>query len=102
MIKRFDIVRIKTIDRVTWLSGPASRPAPPQGNWSVVAGVGADLLMLAKDETIIQIPISDVLKVADYDIKHALESIKKIRSHNDLKKFPLSKEMKNVKKERKR
>ena len=88
MIKRFDIVRLKTIERVTWLSGPASRPASTQGNWSVVAGIG-DEVLVAKDETIARIPITDIIKVADYGIEHAFNSIKKIRTNADLKEHPL-------------
>lgn len=89
MIKRFDIIRLKTTKRVTWLSGPASRPASPQGNWSVVAGLEDDYIMIAKDETVAKIPVSDVFKVADYDIKHAIGAMRKISSLDDLKKFPL-------------
>lgn len=90
-LKRFDIVQIKTIERVTWLSGPASRPATPQGNWIVYAGVGmGDDIMIVKDETVAQIPASDVFKVADYGTEHALEHIKKIRTASDLKKYPLT------------
>lgn len=89
MIKRFDIIRIKTVKNVEWLSGPASRPASPQGNWSVVAGLPDGKILIAKDETVAQIPMEDVFKVADYGIEHAVGSIKKIRTLADLKKHPL-------------
>lgn len=89
MIKRFDIVRIKTVENVTWLSGPSSRPASPQGNWSVVAGTEDDTILISKDETVARIPIQDVVKVADYGIEHALDSIKKIRNPADVAKHPM-------------
>jgi len=86
-LKRFDIVIIKTIKNVQWLSGPASRPASPQGRWSVVAGVeGVKKIMLAKDETLCIIPIDDIIKVADFGPEYAMKSIKKVRNHADLKK----------------
>lgn len=88
MIKRFDLVRIRTIQNITWVSGPTGRPASPKGVWSVVAGVDTTKLMLAKDETIIQIPVDDVIKIADYDIKHVIEKMKQIRTQADLSKLP--------------
>ena len=93
MIKRFDIIRLKTTKNIKWLSGPAGRPADPRGNWSVVAGVAnTDILLISKDETIAQVPESDVIKVADYGFEHAVESIKKIRTLDDIEKHPLIKE----------
>lgn len=75
-IKRFDLVQLKTVQNVKFLSGPANRPAKPQGNWTVVAGVGTDELLVAKDETIIRIPVFDVVKIADYDLKRIINTIK--------------------------
>jgi hypothetical protein len=88
MIKRFDLVSLKTIRNVTYLNGPAGRPSKPSGNWIVVySGTKEDRLLLAKDETIIQIPKSDVLKVANYDLKKILEVVKSIRTFDDLQKL---------------
>lgn len=89
MIKRFDLVKIRTIENVKWLSGPAGRPASPQGNWSVVAGIGKDTLILSKDETVIQIPATDVLKIADYSAESVVKRIKSIRSMEDIKNFKM-------------
>lgn len=88
LIKRFDLVRLKTIKNVVWVSGPSGRPATPQGLWSVVGNVGK-ILFIAKDETIAQIPVSDVLKVADYDLDSVLSRIKQVRSLKDLTKFKI-------------
>ena len=86
MIKRLDIVKIRSIKRVTWVSGPAARPAGPKGNWSVMGNIG-QILLLAKDETIIQIPVEDVIKVAAYDLNKVIENIKKVKSTADLEKL---------------
>jgi hypothetical protein len=101
MIKRFDIIRLKTTKNIKWLSGPAGRPADPRGNWSVIAGVeDTDRLLISKDETTAQVPESDVIKVADYGFEHAIESIKKIRTKTDIEKYPLLKEMEDGEEEK--
>ena len=87
MIRRFDIVKIKSVERVIWMSGPAGRPASPKGCWSVIMGVGDDELLLAKDETVIRIFKDDVVKVADYNLVDTLDMIQKVRSLEDLDKF---------------
>lgn len=86
MIKRLDIVKIKSIKNVTWISGPAARPAGPKGNWSVVGNIG-NILLIAKDETLAQVPVEDVIKVAEYDIQKVIENIKKVKSTADLEKL---------------
>jgi hypothetical protein len=92
MIKRFDLVRLKTVARVNWLSGPASAPASPQGVWSVVAGVeGSDVLLLARDETLIRIPVEDVIKVSDYDVQNAREVLRRIKNKKDLRAYQIKK-----------
>lgn len=85
MVKRFDLVGIRTIRNVVWVSGPATRPAKPQGSWSVVGNIGKTLV-LARNETIIQIPIGDVYKMADYSIEKVINGIKDIRTMADLNK----------------
>lgn len=78
------MVRLKTTRSVVWVSGPDSKVASPQGIWSVVAGVNGDrILMLAKDQTVIQIPSDDVVKVADYDIDNTIQVIKRVRTQKD-------------------
>jgi len=66
-IKRFDIVKLKTIENVKWMSGPSGRPATPIGNWSVIGNIKTSLL-LSKNNTIIKVPVNDIVKIADYDI----------------------------------
>jgi hypothetical protein len=79
MIKRFDIVVLKTIEHVKWVSGPAGRPATPKGQWIVTAVSQNDMVVLSKDETIIQIPIGDVIMVAEYDLDNVIKKIKDIK-----------------------
>jgi hypothetical protein len=86
-IKRFDVVKLTRSDRVSWLSGPAGKAATPKGGWIVVAGVGDDKFLLARAETLIQIPIEDVFKIADYELNEVINTIKAVRTKNDLKKF---------------
>lgn len=69
---------IKTTRNVKWLSGPSGRPAIPKGNWIVVAIGRKNEILIAKDETMVQIPVSDVEKIADYSVERVIESIKKI------------------------
>jgi hypothetical protein len=73
------------------MSGPSSKPADPHGVWTVVAGVNGDrVLMLAKDQTLIQIPCDDVLHVANYDISATMNQIRRIRTLSDLKAYRLA------------
>jgi hypothetical protein len=86
-MKRFDLVVLKTIKNVKWMSGPAGRPARPKGNWVVVCGVEGDKLLIAKDETVIKIPAADVMLVGSYDTQMTIEAIKKVKTLEDLKKI---------------
>lgn len=78
MIQRFDIVMIKTTKNVKWLSGPAGRPSMPKGNWIVVAIGRKNQILIAKDETMVQIPVSDVEKIGGYSIERVIDAVKKI------------------------
>jgi hypothetical protein len=90
MVKRFDFVVLKTIRNVKWVSGPASRPASPKGLWSVVGGVGGtDVLLLAKDNTVIKIPASDVHKVGDYDLNKSIQWVRRIKNKGQLRRDPV-------------
>ena len=87
---------LKSVQNVEYLSGPSGRAARPQGRWSVVWASEADnKLLLAKDETIIQIPAKDVIKVADYDMTKVFDLMKKVRTFDDLEKLGLREATKN-------
>jgi hypothetical protein len=68
------------------LSGPSGRPASPQSTWSVVVGVGENDVMLSSSETVLIVPLDDVVKIADYDPRHAISLIKKIRNLKSISK----------------
>ena len=85
-IKRFDLVRLLTIKNVKYVSGPAGRAASPQGVWSVIGNVGV-MIFLAKEDTVIEIPIIDIVKIADYSVERVLNNVKQVKSIEDLKKF---------------
>ena len=76
MLKQFDIVQILSVKNIRFVSGPAGKPASPQGYWSVVCFMGSDVV-IAKDETIVRAPLSAVAKVASFD-KNVTE-LKKIK-----------------------
>lgn len=79
MIKRFDLVKIKTVKNVKWVSGPSGRSARPDGAWTVVGGGYNGQLTLAKGQTVIMIPEDDVVKIADYSIDNVFKRVKAIR-----------------------
>jgi len=72
MFNQFDIVRLKTVENVKFLSAPAGSKISPKGEWSIVGVVGTELL-LSKDSAIIKIPYNDVVKIADYNINSLKE-----------------------------
>ena len=65
--KRFDQVRIITTKNVHYLSAPPGTEISPKGIWQV-SGAVADELLLIKNNIVIRIPPSDVLKVIEYDL----------------------------------
>ena len=69
------------------MSGPAGRPADPKVNLSVVGNFpGKAMLLLAKDETIVAVPITDVRKVGSYDLNKTIEAIKRVKNKEDLER----------------
>lgn len=66
MLKQFDIVRIISVKGIKFVSGPAGKPADPNGYWSIVGFIGSDII-IAKDETIVRAPLSAVSKIASYE-----------------------------------
>lgn len=66
MYNQFDIVQIITTKRVKYLSGPKNYTTNPHGNWSVVGFVDNEIL-IAKDQTMVKIPVQDVRKVGSLD-----------------------------------
>jgi hypothetical protein len=72
-----DIVQVKTTKRVRFMSGPPGRAPSPHGNWSIVGFVEADAI-IAKDSTIIRIPVEDLQPVASMSTEKLMDALKEI------------------------
>ena len=79
IISRFDQVRLKSTVNVHYLSAPPGTKASPNGVWSVVAAVGEDLLV-AQNNILIRIPVTDVLLVKSYNINEITKSLGSLTS----------------------
>lgn len=75
MLKQFDIVRIKTTKRIRYLSSPSNNIATPHGNWSIVGFVGQDAI-ISKEKTLVRVPLSDIEKIASYNIENLFNKIR--------------------------
>lgn len=74
MYKQFDMVHILTTKGIRYLSGPQGAPANPNGNWSIIGFIENDV-MLAKDSTIVRVPVSDVRKIGSYDLDKIINKV---------------------------
>lgn len=74
MFKQLDIVSIVTTKGIKYLSGPEGHATNPHGNWSIVGFVGSDAV-LAKESTLIKVPLSDLKKVAAYNPEKFLKQL---------------------------
>ena len=75
--RQFDIVRLIHTRRVKYLSGPSERAASPKGEWSIVGFVERDAV-LAKQSTIIRVPVGDIERIAEYDKKVLVDKLKNV------------------------
>jgi hypothetical protein len=64
---RFDQVKLLTTKNVKYLSAPPGTSLDPKGVWQVSAAVDGELLLI-KNNIVIKIPTSDVLKVVEYNL----------------------------------
>jgi len=76
MWNQFDVVQIVDTNKVRYLSGPKNRAALPDGYWTIVGFMGMEVV-LAKQGTIIVIPIIDVQRVASYNLQSLMDKIEK-------------------------
>lgn len=74
MYKQFDMVHILTTKGIRYLSGPQGVPANPNGNWSIVGFIEEDAI-LAKDNTLVRAPLSDIRKVGSYDLDKIINKV---------------------------
>lgn len=72
--EQMDQVRLLTTRNVTYLSAPPGTKVSPHGIWQVVGAVN-DELLLVKNETVIRIPTSDVLKEEESELKQLLNNL---------------------------
>lgn len=76
MFKQYDIVQIITTKRIKYLSGQSGQSPSPHGNWSIVGFIESDA-MIAKESTLVRVPISDIRKVASLNISSFEEILSK-------------------------
>jgi len=74
-LSRFDLVVIKDVHNVKYLSGPKSRPAKPGGAWVVTYVFTDGTVLISKDETLVRIPVDDVEMVGKYDLNKTIGQI---------------------------
>jgi hypothetical protein len=80
IIQQLDQVELLTVKRVRWLSARPGYSTSPHGRWSVVGLIDGDAL-LAKDETLIRIPLSDIKKAATHDRQEIIDCLTNICYH---------------------
>lgn len=73
--RQFDVVRLIHTRRVKYLSGPSERATAPKGEWSIVGFVERDAV-LAKQSTLIRVPVGDIERIAEYDKKVLIDKLK--------------------------
>lgn len=81
-INQFDIIRILTVKNVKYLSAPKGQKPSPNGDWTVVGILDKIDVLVAKDKTIIRIPIKDIEIIAKYDIKNIFGENKWLKNQN--------------------
>ncbi len=74
MFRQFDIVQIITTKGIKYLSGPEGHTTSPHGNWSIVGFVSSDAV-LAKENTLVKVPLTDIKKIASYDTDLLLKQL---------------------------
>jgi hypothetical protein len=77
IIQQLDQVEVLTIKRVKWLSTKPGYSPSPHGRWSVVGLIDGEAI-LAKDNTLIRIPLSDIRKVCAHDQAQVIDCLKKV------------------------
>ena len=76
-LSSWDIVQVQRINNVKWRSGPRGAAVSPHGNW-VVVGFVENEAMIAKDGTVIRIPVNDIKRVGSYSKEDVLAHLKTI------------------------
>jgi len=74
IIQQLDQVELLTIKRVKYLSTRPGYSPSPHGRWSVVGIIDGDAL-LAKDDTLIRIPLGDIRKACTHDRQQVIDCL---------------------------
>ena len=82
MFKIFDQARLLTTRNIKYLSASPGTELDPNGIWSVVATIQNELL-LVKNNIVIRVPASDVLKIAEYQRNKILQKLGKLTTHGE-------------------
>lgn len=77
ILQQFDQVELLTVRNVDYLSARPGFAPSPHGIWSVI-GLVAGKVLLAKDGTLIRIPLNDIRKVSSYSPSQVLAKLKEI------------------------
>lgn len=81
ILRQLDLIQLRTIARVSYLSAKPGESASPHGTWSVVGLIGADVVA-AKDGIIIRIPMQDVERIGSSDYNQVLEEMRRLTFTN--------------------
>lgn len=73
-LNSLDLVQIKTVENVKWLSGPKGTKPSPHGVWSISHFLGGDAI-IAKDGTLVRIPVSDIQRVGTLTLNRVYEQL---------------------------
>lgn len=83
VINAWDLIQIIRTTNITYRSGPPGMTANPNGVWVVVGNLGNELLV-AKEGTIVKVPIGDIRKVGSYskdDVFDALKTVGRFKNN---------------------
>jgi len=76
--EQFDAVRITTTKNVNWLMDLPGQVPDPNGVWHVVCTYPKyGELLVQKNTAMARVPISDVVKVANYSLEKVFDSLSK-------------------------
>lgn len=79
--EQFDIVRITTTRNVKWLMDLPGQVPDPNGLWSIVCTYPkSGEILIQKQTALARIPISDVVKVANYSLDKVFEKLEETSS----------------------
>lgn len=76
-LNAWDVVQLRRTDNVQWRSGPKGAAITPHGNWIIIGFIGPEALV-AKDGTMVKIPVVDLKRVGVYSKDDVMRYLKEI------------------------